>query len=76
MELDLQSFFGLHVHTAQLYSLDETQQPAPLHPSLELGSFTRSLLVSQDKRHLFVTPWVYRLAVVKAVNREDKRSRR
>jgi hypothetical protein len=23
-----------------------------------LGSYTRALLVSQDRRHLFVTPWV------------------
>jgi hypothetical protein len=22
-----------------------------------LGSYTRSLLVSQDRRHFFVTPW-------------------
>jgi hypothetical protein len=29
MELDLQSLFGLHVHTAQLYSLAETPQPTP-----------------------------------------------
>jgi hypothetical protein len=28
---------------------------APPHP--HLGSYTRALLVSQDRRHLFVTPW-------------------
>ncbi len=27
----------------------------PLHP--HLGSYTRALLVSQDRRHLFVTSW-------------------
>jgi hypothetical protein len=35
---------------AQLYSLAKTPQPSP-HPLL--GSYTRALLVSQD-RHLFV----------------------
>jgi hypothetical protein len=50
MELDLQSFFGLHVHMP-LYSLADTH---PLSPPL--GSYTRVLLVSQDRRHLFVTP--------------------
>jgi hypothetical protein len=39
---------------AQLYSLAETPQP-PLPP--HLGPYTRALLVSQDRRHLFVTPW-------------------
>ncbi len=37
----------------QLYSLTETPQLPPLPP--HLGSYTRSLLVSQDRRHLFVT---------------------
>ncbi len=36
--------------TAQLYPLAETQQ---LPPS---PSYTRALLVSQDRRHLFITP--------------------
>jgi hypothetical protein len=50
MELDLQSLFGLHLY---LYSLAESPQlPLPPH----LGSYTRALLVSQDRRHLFVTP--------------------
>ncbi len=45
MEVDLQSFFGLHVTCfAQLYSLD---------------LYTSALLVSKDRRHLFVTPYVY-----------------
>ncbi len=30
---------------------------SPLPP--HLGSYTRTLLSSQDRRHLFVTPWVY-----------------
>ena len=55
MEVDLQSLFGLHVTwCAQLYSLAETPQ---LPPSPHLDSYTRALLVSQDRRHLFVTPW-------------------
>jgi hypothetical protein len=36
---------------AQLYSLTETSPPPP-----HLGSYTRAPLVSQDGRHLFVTP--------------------
>jgi hypothetical protein len=39
--------------TAVLYSLAETPQPTlPPH----LGSYTRALLVSQDRRHICVTP--------------------
>ncbi len=67
MELDLQSIFGLHVHScthllrlpnppnpiwaqcAQLHSLAEPPQSPPPH----LGSYTRALLVSQERRHLF-----------------------
>jgi hypothetical protein len=40
---------------AQMYSLAETPQPSPLPP--HLGSYTRAQLVSNDRRHLFVTPW-------------------
>jgi hypothetical protein len=40
---------------AQLYTLVEIPQLSPLPPHLD--SYTRSLLVSQDKRHLFVTPF-------------------
>jgi hypothetical protein len=47
MELDLQSLLGSCV---QLYSLAETPHPPP-----HLGSYTRALLVSKDRRHLFVT---------------------
>jgi hypothetical protein len=40
IELALQSLFGLHVHSAQLYSLAETQQPPP--PFLpHLGSYIK-----------------------------------
>jgi hypothetical protein len=48
MELDHQSLFGLLL---QLYSLAETPR-LPTH----WVSYTRALLVSQDRRHLFVTP--------------------
>jgi hypothetical protein len=40
----------------QLYSLAETPQ---LPPSPPLGSYTRALLVSQKRQHLFVTPWMF-----------------
>jgi hypothetical protein len=46
MKLDLQSL-RVWAPCAQLYSLAETRNP----------SYTRALLVSQDRRHLFVTPW-------------------
>jgi hypothetical protein len=53
MELDPQSLFGLHIYCAQLFSLAE---PATT-------PFTRvwghALLVSQDRRHLFVTSCDY-----------------
>jgi hypothetical protein len=51
MELDLQSLFGL-LCTEQLYSLVET--PSPAFGLIHEGD----ILVSQDRRHLFVTPWV------------------
>jgi hypothetical protein len=50
MELDLLSLFRLHVHSCT--HLLRSRTPPPL------GSYTRALLVSQDK-HLFVTPWSY-----------------
>ncbi len=52
MELDLQSLFRL-LCTALLIGWDPATPP-PLPP--HLGSYTRALLVSQDRRHLFVTP--------------------
>jgi hypothetical protein len=55
MELDLQSLFGL-LCTAVLIGWDPaTPPPFPPH----LGSYQRALLVSQDRRHLLVTPsWI------------------
>jgi hypothetical protein len=47
MELDLQSLFGLHV-------LSCTHWLRP--PSHILAFIQRALLVSQDGRHVFVTP--------------------
>jgi hypothetical protein len=53
MKLNLQSLFGL---LCTLYSCTHWLRPAtnPLPP--HLGSYTRALLVSQDRRHLFATP--------------------
>jgi hypothetical protein len=53
MEIDLQSLFGLSVNSC-MYSLAETPQHTP-HPPVYLGSYTRVLFVSQDRRYLFVT---------------------
>jgi hypothetical protein len=50
MKLDLQILFGLHVHRC-------THWLRHRHPPPHLGLYTRALLVSQDRRHLFVTPW-------------------
>ncbi len=49
-ELDLQSLFGLHVHSCTHW--ERPHNPPPPH----MGSYTRALLVSQDRRHLFVIP--------------------
>ncbi len=51
MELDLQSLFGL-LCTAVHIGRDTETPPSPTH----LGSYTRALLVSQNKRHLFLKP--------------------
>jgi hypothetical protein len=51
MKLDLQSLFGLHVH-----SCTHWLRPRNLTHPMHLGSYTRALLVSQDRQHLFVTP--------------------
>jgi hypothetical protein len=51
MELDLHSLFELHVHSCTHW-LRPRNSPLPPH----LGSYTRALLVSQDRRRLFVTP--------------------
>jgi hypothetical protein len=52
MELELQSFFGLYVHSCTHWL--RTRNPAPLSP--HLGSYTRAQLVSQDRLHLFCDP--------------------
>jgi hypothetical protein len=52
MESDLQRLFGLHVHSCTHW-LGPGKPPPP-----HLGSYTRALLFSQDRRHLFVTPWL------------------
>jgi hypothetical protein len=53
MDLDLQSCFGLHLYSCTHWL--RLRNPPPPHP--HLGSYTRALLVSQDRRHLCVTPW-------------------
>ncbi len=50
----IKSFFGLHVQSCTPWLRPRNPPPSP-HPP-RLGSFTRALLVSQDRRHLFVTP--------------------
>ncbi len=54
MELNLQSLFGL-LCTAVLVGWDSETPPLPPR----LGSYTRGLLISKDRRHLFVTPWLH-----------------
>jgi hypothetical protein len=59
MELDLQSLFGLHVHSCTHWPKPRNSPlppGPPPHISPHLGSYMRALLVSQDRRHLFVTP--------------------
>ncbi len=51
MELDIQNLFGLH---ALVHSCTYWLWPPPLSP--HLGWFAWALLVSQDRRHLYVTP--------------------
>jgi hypothetical protein len=53
-------FIWLHVQ-CMLHSLAKTpQSPPPPHPP-HLGSYTRTLLVSQDRRHIYVTPCYWRI---------------
>jgi hypothetical protein len=59
MELDLLSLFGHHVQcTAVLIGRD------PATPPPYLGSYAMELLVSQDRRHLFVTPWYRKTRII------------
>ncbi len=53
IELNLQSLFGLHVYSCTHWLRPHNTPPIPPH----LGSYTRALLVSQDRRHLCITPW-------------------
>jgi len=54
MELDLQTLLGLLCAAALIGWLRPRNSPLPPH----LGSNTWTLLVSQDRLHLFVTPWL------------------
>jgi hypothetical protein len=49
MELDLQNLLGLHVHSCTHWP--RPRNPSPLPPP-HLRSYTRAVLVSQDRRHL------------------------
>jgi hypothetical protein len=54
MERDLQSLFGPHVYSCTHWPIPRNPPPPP-----HLGSYTRAVLVSQDRRrHLFVTPLI------------------
>ncbi len=55
MEEDLQSLFGLHVYSC-IHYLRPRNSPSP---PLQLGSYTRALLVSQNRRHIFLTPYIF-----------------
>jgi hypothetical protein len=48
IELHLQSLFGLHVHTCTHWLRSRSPLPPP-----HLGSYSRALLVSRDRRNLF-----------------------
>ncbi len=41
-----------------MYSCTHWLKPRNPPPPPSLGSYTRALLVNQERRHLFVTPWV------------------
>ncbi len=55
MELDLPSLFGLHVYSCT--------RCLRLRTPPQMGSYTRALLVSQDRRHLFVPPCIEPMTV-------------
>ncbi len=60
VELDLQSLFGLLVHSCTHWLRPRPTpppHPPPSPPWPHLGSYTRALMVSQDRQRLFVTPW-------------------
>jgi hypothetical protein len=54
MELYLQSLFGHHVHLCTAVFFEGDPQTPPPFP--HLGSYTRTLFVTQDRWHLFVSP--------------------
>jgi hypothetical protein len=59
LELDLQSLFGLcasDIHSCTHWLRPRKAQPLPHAPIPKHLNFTRELLVSQDRRHLFMTP--------------------
>jgi hypothetical protein len=56
MEIDHQSLYGLHSCTHWLRPRNPPPPPPYIPP--HLGSYTRTLLVSQDRRHLLMTPLV------------------
>jgi hypothetical protein len=59
MEVDLQSLFGLHwgFMSRDVYSCTHwLRSRNPLYPP-RFGTRKRALLVSKDRRHLFVSPW-------------------
>ncbi len=55
MELDLHSLFGIHVHSCTHWMRPRNYPPPP-----HLGSYTRALLVSQDRLHPLCDPLVSR----------------
>jgi hypothetical protein len=51
--------FSSCLHSIKYTSCTHLLRPRKAHPfHPHLGSYTKTLLVSQDRRHLFVTPWV------------------
>ncbi len=55
MKLDLQSLFGLHVHSCTQWPRNLPPHPPPT-PRI-WAPYTKALLVSQYRRHLFVIPY-------------------
>ncbi len=53
-KLDLQSLFGLHVHSCTHWLRPRNPSSLPIWAHLQ---YDGAILISQDRRHLFVTPW-------------------